>query len=318
MDHHHHNHSSGHNHGHHSHHHIDKDTTGLRLLLTLVLNLLIPTAQVIGGLYANSMALLSDAAHNFSDCAALLISYFAHRMSRRGVSAANTFGYKRAEIVAAQVNAVLLSLVVGFILFGAVERLFNPQTVIADIVVWLAGLGIVGNGFSALLLLKDAKHNMNIRGAFLHMMGDLLTSVVVLIGGVILLYRPWYWLDPVLSFLIALYILRSCWGLLRESSRILMNATPENLDLHEILDKINSFGGVKGAHYLHAWNISASSIGFSCHIVVDDEPVSVTETLAGKIRQELQAHFGINHAVLQFETTDCGSGGLLCEGECTK
>lgn len=302
-------------HSHHNHGHIEKDATGFRLLATLALNLLIPTAQVFGGLYANSMALLSDAAHNFSDCAALLISYFAYRLSQRGVSTANTFGYKRAEILAAQINAILLSLVVGFILFEAFQRLLHPQEVTANIVIYLAGVGIVGNGFSALLLLKDSKTSLNIRGAFLHMVGDLLTSLVVLICGVILLFKPWYWLDPLLSFVIALYILKNCWGLLHESARILMNATPSGLNLQEIQNKISAIDTVNGVHHLHAWNISSSAVGFSCHVVVNDIRVSETEVLSKKIRQELLGHFRVNHAILQFETTVCGNGHLLCEGQ---
>lgn len=301
----------------HNHHHMykEKDRIGERLLATLALNIAIPTAQIVGGVYANSMALISDAMHNFSDSIALLISYFAHRLSLRGISETNTFGYKRAEILASQINAILLSLVAGFILYKAIERFIHPEEVAADIIIWLAGVGIVGNGFSAWLLLKDSRHNLNVRGAFLHMMGDLLTSVLVLVSGILLLYKPWYWLDPVLSFVITAYILKNCWDLLRQSSRILMNATPSGIILNEIKEKILAFSPIKGVHYLHVWNINSSTIGFSCHVVVDDILTSRTEDLGRQIRHELQQTFNIKHAVLQFETSACGNGYLLCESD---
>ena len=203
----------------------------------------------------------------------------------------------------------------GFILFKAIERFIHPEEVAANIIIWLAGVGIIGNGFSAWLLLKDSRHNLNVRGAFLHMMGDLLTSVLVLVSGILLLYKPWYWLDPALSFVITVYILKNCWELLRQSSQILMNATPSGIILNEIKKKIVACNQVKGVHYLHVWNINSSTIGFSCHVVVDDILTSRTEALGRQIRHELQQTFNIKHAVLQFETSACGNGYLLCESD---
>jgi cobalt-zinc-cadmium efflux system protein len=300
-----------------SHHHGNvKDTSGSRLLLTLVLNLIIPVAQVIGGVYAHSMALISDAAHNFSDFVAVLIAYIAHRIGRKGASLQNTFGYKRAEILAATLNVAILIGASAFIVYGAVERFYHPQAVLGKVVIVLAGVGILGNGLSAWLLHRDSKHSLNVRGAFLHMMGDLLTSVMVLINGAILLFKPWYWLDPLLSILIVLFILKNCWSILKESTGILMNATPKGLDLEEIKHFLEEIPGVCGIHYLHAWNISASSIGFSCHVEVKDQRVSETEKLGETMRHELSHRYGIDHPVLQFETESCGNGGVLCEISC--
>ena len=300
-----------------SHHHVDvKDTSGSRLLLTLALNLIIPVAQVIGGVYAYSMALISDATHNFSDFVAVLLAYIAHRIGKKGASFQNTFGYKRAEILAATMNVAILIGASAFIVYGAVERFYHPQAVIGKVVILLAGVGILGNGLSAWLLHRDSKHSLNVRGAFLHMMGDLLTSVMVLINGVILIFRPWYWLDPLLSILIVLFILKNCWSILKASAGILMNATPEGLDLEEIKDFLEQIPGVCAIHYLHAWNISASSIGFSCHVEVLDQRVSETEKLGEMIRHDLFHRFGIDHPVLQFETAECGNGGILCEISC--
>ncbi len=296
------------------HRHIDSiDSTGFRLLITLMLNFIIPVIQLIGGVYANSMALISDATHNFSDFIAVLISYVGYRVGQRGASAKHTFGYWRAEIMAALLNVAILVGASVYIVYEASQRLFNPEPVTGLVVVWIAGVGVIGNGFSAWLLHKDAKHSLNIRGAFLHMVGDLLTSVAVVVGGMVLIFKPWYWLDPVLSLLIVYFILKNCWGILKEAGGILMNATPTGIDIEEVKETLEQISGVCGVHYLHAWNLSSSSIAFSCHIVVSDQPVSQTETLARTIRETLLNRFGIDHPVLQFETSQCGNGTILCE-----
>jgi cation diffusion facilitator family transporter len=296
------------------HRHIDSiDNTGFRLLITLMLNFIIPVIQLIGGVYANSMALISDATHNFSDFIAVLISYVGYRVGQRGASAKHTFGYWRAEIMAALLNVAILVGASVYIVYEASQRLFNPETVTGLVVVWIAGVGVIGNGFSAWLLHKDARHSLNIRGAFLHMVGDLLTSVAVVVGGMVLIFKPWYWLDPALSLLIVYFILKNCWGILKEAGGILMNATPAGIDIEEVKETLEQIPGVCGVHYLHAWNLSSSSIAFSCHIVVSDQPVSQTETLARTIRETLLNRFGIDHPVLQFETSQCGNGSTLCE-----
>ncbi len=305
-------------HGCRGHHHGPalRDTSGPRLLLTLVLNLIIPTAQIVGGLLANSVALISDAVHNFSDFTALLISYIALRIGRRGATVFNTFGYRRAEIMAALINVMLLAGAAGVILYHAVQRFWHPQSVDGMMVMALAGVGVVGNGLSAWLLHRDAAHSLNVRGAFLHMVGDLLTSVAVLINGLLLLFYPWYWLDPFLSILIVMFILKNGWGLLRESTAVLMDATPGHLDLEQVRRFLNGLPGVLGVHYLHAWQVSSASTAFSCHVVVPDQPVSRTERLADQIKHELWHRFRIDHPVLQFETAACGQGTLLCEMAC--
>jgi cobalt-zinc-cadmium efflux system protein len=310
---------------HHQHDHSGKahtfdkgETTGPRLLITLAINLLIPAAQVVGGVYSNSMALISDAVHNFSDFTAILIAYFAFRIGEKGASPQNTFGYKRAEILGAVINVAILVAAAAFILYEAFERFLHPEPVMGRIVIDLAAMGILGNGLSAWLLHRGSKHSLNVRGAFLHMVGDMLTSVLVLANGIILIFRPWYWLDPLLSFLIVIFILKNCWSILRDATGILMNATPRNLDLEEIKKALQGIPGVCGVHYLHAWNVSSSSIAFSCHVEVTDQLVSKTEPLSEKIRHELFHRFGIDHPILQFETAQCGNGSMLCELSCRK
>ncbi len=307
-----------HDHGHAGHrHHVEvEEHGGGRLLFTLALNFIIPTAQVIGGVHAHSMALISDAVHNFSDFVAVLIAYFAYLIGKKSATPANTFGYKRAEVMAALINVGVLIGASGFILYEAFDRLMRPETVLGEVVIWMAGIGILGNGLSALVLHRDSKRSLNVRGAFLHMLGDLFTSVAVLLNGLILLYRPWYWLDPLLSAIIVTFILKNCWTIMKEASGILMNATPKGLELEKIRDRLLRIPGVCGIHHMHLWNISLNSIAFSCHVEVPDQTVKNTEQLAESIRHELMHDFGIDHPLLQFETGPCGNGTLLCEVSC--
>jgi len=308
-------HEDEHSHNHHEHLQA-RNKSGFRLLLTLSLNFIIPMVQIAGGVIANSMALISDAIHNFSDFTAILISYIAYRMGQKSASFQNTFGYKRAEIMAALINGALLVGASGVIIYGSFKRLYHPESVIGYLVMLIAGIGVVGNGLSALLLHRDSKHNLNIRGAFLHMMGDLLTSIVVVVNGFVLMYKPWYWLDPLLSLLIVFFILKNCWTMIREATAVLMNATPRGLDLQKVRETLEGIPGVLDIHYLHAWNMSTAGIAFSCHVVVSEQPISRTEPIANKIRQELLDRFGIDHPTLQLETTQCGKGSTLCELSC--
>ena len=288
--------------------------SGPRLLFTLALNFIIPVAQVVGGIYAHSVALMSDAAHNFSDCGAILISYVAYRIGRKGPSIHNTFGYRRAEIIAALVNVAILLAASVVIVYEALRRFQHPRPVSGGIVIWLACVGVLGNGLSAWLLHQDSKHSLNVRGAFLHMMGDLLTSVAVLASGVVLLFKPWYRLDPLLSLLIVLFILKSCWSILREAVGVLMNATPKGLDVEKVKGFLERSPEVCGVHYLHAWRVSSTGIAFSCHVVVRDQPVSRTEALGEKLRRELFRRFGIDHPVLQVRNRGMRRrGGRRCE-----
>ena len=296
------------------HHHVNvEETSGTRLLITLGLNLIIPVIQIIAGVFAHSMALISDATHNFSDFMAILISYIAYRIGRKGATAENTFGYRRAEVMAALLNVIILTGACLFILYGAFQRFLTPEIVSGKIVIWAALVGIVGNGFSAWLLHRDSKHNLNVKGAFLHMLGDFLTSVVVLISGLVMMYKPWYWLDPLLSVLIAVFILKNCWTILKSSTKILMNATPGSIDLDDVRSHLLEMKEIKSVHYLHAWLDSSSGISFSCHLVVADQLVSQTKELSDRIRHSIFHKFGIDHPVLQFETQSCGNGTLLCE-----
>ncbi len=292
---------------------------GKRLLIALLLNFLIPLAQIIGGIYANSMALISDAMHNFSDFTAILIAYIAFRFSQKGASLKNTFGYKRIEIIAAAVNVIILIITSLFIIYKAITLLKQNEIIYGKLVLPIALIGIVGNGISAIILHAPSRKNLNVKATFLHLITDFFVSVIVAINGLIIIYKPWYWIDPLLSILITIFILKSCWGVLKETGRILMNATPVDLDLTKVKRFLEQLPGIEEAHYLHAWNISFNSIAFSCHLVVPNQPLKDTEKIAENIRKELHKEFGIDHPVLQFETSSCGAGEILCniaKGHC--
>ncbi len=303
---------------HHLHVSLDHSSgTGKLLGMAIFINLAIPIAQLIGGLYANSMALISDALHNFSDVITLVITFVAFIVAKRPATFTHSFGYKRAEVIVAFLNVILIGIASLFILKEAIIRLINPEEIIGKWIVILAILGILGNGLSAMLLHKDSKHNINIRSAFIHLIGDLLTSLAVLIGGIVIMFKHWHWIDPILSIMVVAFIIKNCWSILRESVLILMEATPKNVNLEEVKEFIENLPGVKDVHYLHAWTLHPKSHAFSCHIVVEDQPLSETEKFRERVERELKEKFNLNHPIIQIETTVCGKGGLLCELSCT-
>lgn len=289
-----------------------KDSQGRTLLFTIVLNLIIPVCQIVGGLAAGSMAVVSDAVHNFSDCAGLLLAFGAYKLGKKGPSTVYSFGLGRAEVLAALINTAILVGACLFLLAEAFARLKNPQPVSGLLVVILAGVGLAGNGLSVVLLKKDAADNLNIRGAFLHMLGDLLTSAAVLVNGAVLMLWPVYWLDPLLTVVIVAFIVKSGWGVAREALRIVMEGVPEGMDLVEIQRAMEEVEGVDGVHHLHAWTVGSQGASFSCHVMVSDRPLSETVPLSEALKEMLHERFGIDHAALEFETAQCEKAGLLC------
>ena len=227
----------GHAHHHHDHTHA-ADLKGRNLLISIGLNVLITLAQIIGGLISGSLALLSDAVHNLSDVISLIISYIAQRYSKKEASTHKTFGYKRAEIIAAFVNAATLIVIAVLLMKEAVERFLNPQAIASDLVIWLAVLGIVANGLSVLLLQKDSKGNMNMRSAYLHLLTDMMASVAVLVGGILMYFFKIYWIDSLLTLAISIYLIVMGYGLLKSSFKVLMLFSPEYLEIDHLIKKI--------------------------------------------------------------------------------
>lgn len=278
------------------------DLKGKKLLLSIVLNIIITVAQVIGGIISGSLSLLSDALHNFSDVLSLIISYVADLYGKKEASLQRTFGYKRAEIIAAFVNALSLLLVAIYLVFEAVQRFINPQEIQSTLVIWLAVLGILANGFSVLLLHKDSKDNMNMRSAYLHLFTDMSASVAVLIGGILMLYFNWFWVDSVLTVLISIYLLVMGYKLLKSSFQVLMLFTPGHLNLKNISYRITQVSQVKNVHHIHVWQLNEKETHLEGHIeFIDDISLSQFDGIITEIEQLLKKEFGINHVTLQPE-----------------
>lgn len=296
----------------HHHHNHAEASWGKRLVVSMAMNLIIPVVQIYGGIVSGSMALISDALHNLSDFVSLVINYAALIIGKRGPTHKHTFGFKRIEIFATLISVALLYGAAFYIAFEAWQRFREPQPIAGWLVIWIALLGFAGNIISALMLHSGAKVNLNMKSAFLHMLTDAATSLGVAVLGILWLFRPWYWLDPLFSWLIVAMILYSGWGLLKDSLLILMNATPEGIDLHEIKNTLESINGITEIHDLHVWNPAAQSIALACHLTVPDQMLGKVDTLAHEVRAVLLEKFKIDHPTLQFESSTCNNGELLC------
>lgn len=280
------------------HHH---DHNSRNIGLTIILNLGITIAQIIGGIVSGSMALLSDAAHNFSDVLSLIISWAARKLTRRKLTTDRTFGYKRAEIFAAFVNSTTLIVIAAVLAVEAVERLMDPIEVQGSIVIWLAGLSVLINGLSVLLIHKDAKSSMNMRSAYLHLFTDMLTSIAVLFGGILMKYYGWYWVDGVLSLGIAVFLVYSSWAIFAGSLKIMMQFTPQSIDIEKIAIEVQQIDGLKNIHHIHVWQLDEHEIIFEAHIDLDkDIRLSEFEIILQDINEILR-QYEIHHCNIQPE-----------------
>ncbi len=285
-----------------SHGHSHPDLKGRKLLLSILLNIGITVAQAIGGVVSGSLSLLSDALHNFSDVLSLVVSYIADRFSKKDASVEKTFGYKRAEIIAAFVNSSTLIVVAIYLIYEAILRFLDPQSIESGLVIWLAILGIVFNGFSVLLLYKDSKSNMNMRSAYLHLITDMAASVAVLVGGLLMKYYEWFWVDSLLTILIALYLLVMGYSLLKTSFKVLMLFTPDDLSLEVISEAICKFPEIKNVHHMHIWQLNEQETHLEAHIdFYKDVTLSEFDVVLTQVEELLFHEFGINHVTIQPE-----------------
>lgn len=288
----------------HDHHHA---VTGKNLFVSIVLNVLITSAQIIGGIVSGSLALLSDALHNFSDVMALLIAWWANKVSLKESSEEKTFGYKRAEIVAALFNAAVLAGIGVYLIVEGAQKLMYPEAIDSDIVIYLALLGIVFNFISVLLLQKDAKENLNMKAAYLHLLSDTMTSVAVLIGGLGMKYFGAFWIDPLITIAIALYLIQTSFSLMKETTEILMQFSPKHLHVKDIETSVLAFETVKNLHHVHLWRLNDKEIHLEAHVDFKENlPLSEVSCVIAGIEKELEEYFGISHVTLQaeFESAD--------------
>ena len=287
----------------HNHSHRHPTITGKNLLISIVLNIVITIAQLIGGFISGSLALISDAVHNFSDVISLIISYVANKLANKKKSTKkSTFGYKRAEIIAAFINATSLIIVGLFLGYEAIQRFNSTVEIKSDLVIWLALLGILVNGFSVLLLKKDADHNINMKSAYLHLLVDMLTSVAVLIGGLLMKYYQIYWIDAVLTLMISVYLIYISWEILLKSIRILMLFAPEHIKIDDVVKEVLKVKGIKNMHHVHIWQLNDHGSHLEAHIeFTEDIKLSEFDVICEKIEINLLDKFKINHCNFQPE-----------------
>jgi len=302
-----------HSHNHHDHHH-HKEIQGKNLLISILLNILITVSQMIGGFISGSLSLLSDALHNLSDVISLIISYVANILARKKASTNKTFGYKRAEIIAAFVNSASLIVVAVILIKEAVERFLEPQIIGTRIVILLSLLGILANGFSVLLLRSNSGRNMNMRSAYLHLFTDMMASVAVLVGGVMMYFYELYWIDPLLTVLIALYLVYMGYDLLRSSTRVLMLFTPDSIKVQEIVESIATIEPIKNVHHVHIWQLNEDEVHLEAHVDFSrDILMSEFDEILNKIEEKVFHEFGINHVNIQPEFGKCDSKQIIVQ-----
>ena len=295
----------GHNHGHVGHdqaHHHHSDLKGVKLGISILLNILITVAQVVGGLVSGSLSLLSDAMHNFSDVVALLISYIADRLTKRKFTPEQTFGYKRAEIIAALINAASLIAISVMLVREAIIRFNKPIEIDSIWVIALAVLSILVNGGSVLLLKKESEGNLNIKSAYLHLLSDMVTSVAVLAGGIGMYYWKIFWIDSVLSLMIAAYLIYSSIGLLVKTLKVLMQFAPSHIELESVKSVVTELSEVENIHHMHIWQLNENEVYLEAHVDFDkDLKLSQVCRVMKNIRKKLKDHFNIYHTTLQPE-----------------
>lgn len=290
---------SGHDHAHHHHGPPADGNFGRAFGWGIALNLLFVAGEAAGGLWANSSALLSDAGHNLSDVLSLALAWGATLLAKRRASEQYTYGYRGATIQAALLNAALLYLALGFILWDTVDHLRHPAPVNGSVVMGLAGLGILINGFTAWLFRSGQKGDVNVRGAYLHMLTDMLVSVGVVVGGALVYFTGWLWLDPAISFIILAVVGYSSWGLLRETVRLGLQAAPAGIEVAAVRRWLLARPGVTGLHDLHIWPLSTTDTALTAHLV---RPGGENGNLFLRdLQHDLQHEFNISHCTIQLE-----------------
>ncbi len=295
-----HDHGAHHDHGHHDGH--GPANYDRVFAFGIALNLTIVVLQLVFGWLAGSLALLADAGHNLSDILALILAWGAAVLGRRQPSGQRTYGWRRLTILAALANALSLVVVTGAIIWEAVHRLLEPAAIDAGTIIWVAALGAIINTATALMFQAGRHHDMNLRGAFLHMAADAAVSVGVALAGAVILFTGWVTLDAIVSIVVGVVILYSAWGLMRDAGNLILDAAPVGIDITKIRVYLSSLPQVAEVHDLHVWAMSTTEVALTAHLVTDQEPPY--DALLAEVCGELHAEFGISHTTLQLERGD--------------
>lgn len=301
-----------HSHCNHNHQHLTLSTINRAFIVGIVLNILFVIVEVLAGVWYNSLALLSDAGHNFSDVIALVIALLAFKLLAVSPNHNYTYGYRRTTILAALINAVLLLVAVGVITWESIIRFHNPVVVDGSTTVMVAGIGILINGFTAWLFLKDKEKDLNVKGAYLHMLADTLVSVGVVVSGGVIWFTHWYWVDTAMSLVIVVVILVSTWNLLKDSIKLSLDGVPSSLDASIIEREIATIKGVISVHHLHIWGLSTTENALTAHLVVQGDCTFEQASLLKKDIKHQLSHKNIQHVTLEVERDGEGCTDPTC------
>lgn len=292
----------------HEHLQVDEAMSDRRLVFSLLLNLLLTAVEVVAGLLAGSLALLADALHNLGDCGTFVIALVARRIGRRPSDERRTFGYRRAEIIGALINLTALAITSLYLIYEAVARLFAQHPVNGRIVVMAAAVAVVVNVSTAVLLHAIARGNMNVRAAYLHNLGDSLSSLGVIVAGVVILWFGAVWIDSVITLAVSLYILWQCFPDLKRSIHILMEGAPADVNARELIAELQSVDGVVEIHHLHVWELDEHERALEAHVVVATDDHNRWAKIKREIKSRLESRFDVHHSTLELEgseETDC-------------
>lgn len=289
---------------------------GKNLIITIVLKVVLTIAELFGGWFSGSLSLLSDALHNLNDVLSIVISWFAVKMAEKKHDKKNTFGYRRATIIAAVINATLLIIMSLFLFQEAYFKLIQPEKINALLVIVIASIGIILNAVAVYLLHKSSGADLNMRAVYLHFLSDALSSVGVMVGGIVIYYFDAYWIDPLLTVLIGMYIFKETYEILKESANILMQGTPKTVDIDEIAEELEKMDAIKNIHHVHIWALDEHTIFFEAHVnLQNDILVSELPDVYEKLEQVLKGRFGVTHLTIQFEYNCCDDAGRVLDKE---
>lgn len=292
---------------HHHHSHIENNKLrGKKLLTVTLINFSITVFQFIGGIFSNSLSLISDAVHNLGDSSALFIAFLAGKRSQKEANKTNTFGYKRTEILAALFNAVVLIGICIYLFFEAYNRFLHPEQIKGNIMLIVAIFGLLANVISVIVLHKDKTHNLNIKAAYMHLLGDTLSSIAVILGGIAIWIWHLYWIDPLITILVSIYIAYHTFSIVKETTNILMQATPDGIEIMSIKKDIEALENIDNIHHLHIWQLFENQIHFEAHIAINQNlNLSQIDIIRNNIEKILLEKYQINHSTLQFGYKCC-------------
>lgn len=299
-------HGHSHGHGHHHHHHVDPSTMGeKRLYWAVAINVLLTGVQIVGGILSGSLALIADALHNLSDAASLVIALVAVRIGRKPADQFKTFGYKRAETIAALINLTTLIMLGLYLIVEAVNRFYEPEVIQGWMVIWIAAFALLIDVVTAALTYAQSKDSMNMRAAFLHNLMDALASVGVIVAGILILMFGWVWTDALITLVISGYVL---WHGAAEIPRVihlLMEGTPEHIKIDEVVSAMEKHDGVSNVHHVHVWQLDEKRSALEAHVVLQEGGHERMDAIKADLKKILQDQFEIGHSTLEFEIVKC-------------